>query len=277
MKFTNQLGDGYDAKVALYDEKDTWYTVPIIGMEKDVAGGGTITLREDSYPKAKVRVWLIKDLQEIIHPGAIYDMSDDFYIRWTQAKGNFLEKAVLESKNEKYETEKVKLYEFFDLRKFNEVVERTVKTNFQTAFTKSSSYAKTHTEEIELTLGASVGGWIGEKDVEGAKGDISAEFKTKTLNSFTEKYENSISRIWSKSEEVKYKLKPGKIYAFCSHWNIKYAIGTVKYFGEATHYKILDSTESKVTEPQAYDNESQMSEELRKEYKNQLKLNPIKN
>ncbi|REH47420.1 hypothetical protein C7448_10641 [Tenacibaculum gallaicum] len=278
MRFKNVL-TGAEIRVGFYkmtDGKPYLGTLP--GMEVDIKVGETKELRDDSYPKVKVRVWKKEGigLPIIIEPGTIYNMTDDFYVNWNSKKNHFLEKAELKPTPEKIEEENVKVYHFFDLRNFNENVKRTIKTTFQTAFSQSSSFSKSHSESSEFSINGKIGGWIGGKeDSAGGSAEISAGFKSKVEDSFTQKYESSITRTWGQSVEDEYNLKPGKIYVLTSVWNIKYATGTIEYFGEKTTYKILDSSESKLTEPVAYDDVSQMDNKTRKMYEEQLKLNTV--
>ncbi|WP_028892114.1 hypothetical protein [Tenacibaculum sp. 47A_GOM-205m] len=279
MRFKNVLSKGTEIRVGFYkttEGKPYLGTIP--GMEIDIPQNETKELRDDSYPKVKVRVWK-KDgpwLPVIIEPGTIYNMTDDYYVNWSSEKNHFLEKAELKPTPEKIEEENVRVYQFIDLRNFNETVKRTIKTTFQTAFSQSSSFSKSHSESSEFSINGKVSGWIGGKeDSKGGSIEVSAGFKSKIEDSFTQKYENSITRIWSQSVEDEYSLKPGKIYVLSSIWNIKYATGVIEYFGEKTTYKILDSSESRLTEPVAYDDVSMMDEKTRKAYEEQLKLNAV--
>ncbi|MDE1206545.1 hypothetical protein [Tenacibaculum larymnensis] len=278
MRFKNVL-TGANIRVGFYkttDGKPYLGTIP--GMEIDINEGNIGELRDDSYPTVKVRVWKKEGigLPVIIEPGTIYNMTDDFYVNWSSDKGHFLQKVELKPTREKIEEENVRVYYFFDLRNFNETVKRTIKTTFQTAFSQSSSFSKSHSESSEFSINGKIGGWIGGKDdPAGGSAEVSAGFKSKIEDSFTQKYENSITRIWSQSIEDEYTLKPGNIYALTSVWNIKYATGVIEYFNEKTSYKILDSSESKLTEPVVYDNVSQMDDKTRKMYEEQLKLNTV--
>jgi hypothetical protein len=280
MKFKNLLENETEVRVGFYkttDGKPYFGTIP--GLEVDIKDQETKELRDDSYEHVKIRVWK-KDglgLPVIIEPGANYNMTDDYYIKWSESRGHFLEKAELIDTTEKIVEEKVKIYQFFDLRNFNTEVKRKVKTTFQTAFSKSSLSSKTHAEGSEFSIGGKVGGWLGNKKEgnKGANGEISVGFKSKVENSFTQKYENSITRIWSQSVEDEYSLKPGKIYALTSIWNIKYTIGEIAYFGEKTSYKVLTSSESRLTTPVAYNSEAEMDQNTREMYNKQLELNAV--
>jgi hypothetical protein len=174
--------------------------------------------RDDSFPDIKVEVKLNDIFGKILaRAGGKFKMTDDLVFT---KDGNL---QVAEPKlvtDRGQETVTRSDIQFIDLRGFDGTVERTVTSRVSTTFSSTATWESSSSHEQAWTVGAKIGGHIGEKNKPGANAEISAQFQDKVVNALRNSYQSTVNSVWEKSVSDKLSFKAGKLYVLETVWSL---------------------------------------------------------